>query len=103
MLRRSRTNFTHVPATYDRNMAVVPLNRDRVPSRLGHDAAICGFALPVDTATLFEHFGFGGCHVSPSANFGRTRHSYTHHHASDFIRMIASTVAHFSLRISATG
>jgi hypothetical protein len=45
-------NFAHVPVVDAGHLAIVPGNRDRIPTCIGDNSAICGIASPIDTSVL---------------------------------------------------
>ena len=52
------------------DMAIVPGDRDRVPSCLGDSPAVSGVTFPIDASALRKDFGFGAIHM---AFHGRSR------------------------------
>ena len=65
-LCRHSLNFAHVPVVDAGHLPIVPGNRDRIPTRLGDNAAISGIAPPTNTGALFEILGFIDCHCCSS-------------------------------------
>ena len=51
---RHALDFAHVAMVYGGHMAIVPGNRDRVPTYFGDMAAIIGMAAPINAAALLE-------------------------------------------------
>jgi hypothetical protein len=60
-------DLTHVTVMYDSHMTILPGDRDRVPARGSHNAAIIDIASPINGITLLELLGFGGGHNALSA------------------------------------
>jgi hypothetical protein len=48
--------LSQVSVVYSGYLSNVPGNRDGIPSRFGHNAAISGIAPPVNTGALLEGF-----------------------------------------------
>src|SRR5580704_16761402 len=60
--RRSLLNLAHISVVYSGNLTILPRDRDRIPARLGDNAAVSSIALPIDATAFLEAFGFGDCH-----------------------------------------
>ena len=63
-------DLTHVAMVDNCHMAIVPGDRDRVPSCFGDSPAVSGVTLPIDASTLRKGFGFGGIYTTLN---GRSR------------------------------
>ncbi len=48
--------LSHVSVVYSGHLSIVPGNRDGIPTRFGHNAAVSGIAPPVNTGALLEGF-----------------------------------------------
>jgi hypothetical protein len=55
-------NFAHVSVVYSGDLPIVPGDRNRIPTRIGDNAAISGIAPPINAGALREGLGFVDCH-----------------------------------------
>ena len=58
--------LSDVSVVYSGHPSIVPGNRDGIPSRFGHNAAISGIAPPVNTGALLEAFNSLTVIVAPA-------------------------------------
>ena len=69
-------DFAHITVVHSRYLAIVPRDRDRIPTPFGDDAEISGVASPVDAVAFHEVLRFADCHrctaqVVPMESRGR--------------------------------
>jgi hypothetical protein len=53
-LCRGSVNFAHVPVVYASHLAIVPGDRDCIPTRFGDDAAVSGITAPANPGAHLE-------------------------------------------------
>jgi hypothetical protein len=59
-LCRRALDFAHISMVYFGHPTIVPSDRDCIPTHFGDNASVSGIASPINAATYFEAFGFGG-------------------------------------------